>query len=93
MRVSLISPYKLETFIKSLKGEIFTVKFVKKDGTERVMNCRRGVSKGVKGTGNPLSIKTSVLRVFDMKKGAFRTINLKTVEWIKAGGVQFLVVS
>ena len=38
--------------ITSLKnGTIYSVKFVKKDGTERLMNSIKGTSKGVKGVG------------------------------------------
>ena len=38
--------------ITSLKnGTIYSVKFIKKDGTERLMNSIKGTSKGVKGVG------------------------------------------
>ena len=32
-------------------GKIFTACFTKKDGSERVMNCRTGVKKYVTGRG------------------------------------------
>ena len=36
----------MDDFLGSNGGKIFTVTFLKKDGTERVMNCRMGVWKG-----------------------------------------------
>ena len=43
---------KLKQFIKeSENGKIFSATFTKKDGTERRMNARRGVSKGITGQG------------------------------------------
>ena len=68
-------------------GRIFSATFVKKDGTIRVMNCRRGVSKGVTGEGlkfNPSD--KQLLGVFDMHKDQHRFINLQTLSQIKAGG-------
>ena len=68
-------------------GRIFSATFIKKDGTLRVMNCRRGVSKGVTGVGlafNPS--EKQLLGVFDMHKDQHRFINLQTLQQIQAGG-------
>ena len=68
-------------------GKIFSATFVKKDGTLRTMNCRRGVSKGVSGKGmsfDPLS--KGLLTVFDMQKKSFRMINLNTLIEAKVNG-------
>jgi len=68
-------------------GRIFSATFVKKDGTIRVMNCRRGVSKGVTGEGlkfNPAD--KQLLGVFDMHKDQHRFINLQTLQRIQSGG-------
>ena len=65
--------------ILSTKGKIFTCKFIKKDGTIRVMNCRLGVRKGVKGVGRKFNPEDyGLIGVYDMHKG-FRMINTKTV--------------
>ena len=66
-------------------GKIFTACFTKKDGSERVINCRTGVSKYVKGTGT-LKTKKHLRKVYDLKKKGYRTINLNTLKWIKAEG-------
>ena len=71
--------------IELLGDKIFTVSFTKKDGSIRLMNARRGVTKGVKGVG--LSYTPSekgLVVVFDMQKQAFRMINANTIHEIKA---------
>ncbi len=68
--------------ILASKGGIMNVGFTKADGSFRQMLCRNRVKKGVKGTGAPLKVDT-VMRVFDMKKQAWRTIPLERVEFIR----------
>ena len=65
-------------------GRIFTVCFIKKDGSERVMNCRRKVFKYVTGRGKEIKLKKNLKRVYDLKKKGYRTINLKTLKWVRA---------
>ena len=66
--------------IKKTNGLIFSVTFVKKDGTIRKMTARLGVKKDLKGVGlkfNPS--ERSLVVVFDMHKRAYRMINLQTI--------------
>ncbi len=66
--------------IQKAENTIFSVEFIKKDGTVRTMVARLHVKKGVKGTGmayNP--IEKGLLPVWDMQKNGFRMINLKTI--------------
>ena len=66
--------------IKKTNGRIFSVTFVKKDGTIRKMTARLGVKKDLKGVGlkfNPS--ERSLVVVFDMHKRAYRMINLQTI--------------
>ena len=71
-------------------GRIFTACFTKKDGSERVMNCRTQVSKNVTGKGMSYDPKNlGYLVVFDMKRNDFRMINLNTLKWVKADGLVF----
>jgi hypothetical protein len=76
---------EIKEVINLLGNKIFTVSFIKKDGTIRIMNARRGVKKGVKGVGmsyNPT--EKDLIVVFDMQKESFRMINAKTILEIKA---------
>lgn len=72
--------------IENLNGQFFTVEFVKKDGTLRKMNCRTGVKKYLSNNGKTIKITrpidNGILRVFDVKKDAYRSINLDTVKKI-----------
>lgn len=68
-------------------GRIFYVTFIKKDGTERRMLCRRQVKKGIKGIGMAYKPEDyDLVTVFDMEKQAYRTINLNTITKICAQG-------
>jgi len=89
--IATINRIRLEGFIRSLKGQFFTVEFTKKNGDTRVMNARTGVKIGVTGKGSPNGLFTSAIKVFDVKANGFRQINLDTVRFIKTGGVKFLV--
>jgi len=72
-------------------NKVFTAKFIKKDGSERVMNCRRGVTKGVKGVGMSYDpYLKNLLPVFDMQKQAFRMINISTLKELKANKQQII---
>jgi hypothetical protein len=83
---------KLAQLFSDLDGTFATVKFRKQDGSERSMNLRFGVRKGVKGTGNAPSYNTYGVRAYDVKIGAFRTVNLRTVSEVKARGVRYIVM-
>ena len=71
--------------IELLGDKIFTVSFTKKDGSLRLMNARRGVTKGVKGVGMSYTpSEKGLVVVVDMQKQAFRMINANTIHEIKA---------
>jgi hypothetical protein len=61
------------------KGEIFTVTFVKKDGTTRTMNARLGVKRYLRGGDLPYNpLERGLLPVYDLQKNDYRIINLNT---------------
>ena len=83
--------------VKSTKGKIFSVEFVKKDGSIRQMRCRMGVKKGVKGTRPEATSKRKetlkkniMIGVYDISKETnnFRTLNCKTIRKFKCGEVE-----
>lgn len=70
------------------KGNIFSVQFLKKDGTLRDMVCRLGVKKHLKGGTLKFDAKSKgLLPVFDMQKQAYRMINTNTLVKAKINGV------
>lgn len=75
---------KLQNEIDNTKGQFFSAKFIKRDGSTRVMLCRNGVRKGLKGGTlkyNPRERGNAV--VWDVNKSAYRTIPLARVTKLK----------
>ena len=71
-------------------GKVFSANFIKKDGTERTMNCRTGVVKHVKGKGRNFDpITANLIPVFDMNKNGYRFISFDRLNWIKIEGEKF----
>jgi len=77
----------IQDSIKNSKGKIFTVTFIKKDGTQRVMNARLGVKAYLKGGELPYDpAKFNYLPVFDLRLKKYRILNLNTIQSLKVGG-------
>ena len=72
-----------------LGGTFFRATFVKKDGSVRNMLARTGVKSHLKG-GSYLhghsSKHPNLVPVYDVQKGAYRSINLDTLLELKAHG-------
>jgi hypothetical protein len=68
--------------ILNSKGKIFTVTFTKKDGSTRVMNCRLGVTKHLKGGESTLN-PNEYITVYDMQNKGYRAINRQTIIDVK----------
>ena len=87
-----ISRDELVQKIKDTKGAYFTVTFIKKDGTERTMNARFGVTKYLKGGSLPYDpISKGLLSLFYQKRGEYRMINTATLLSAKVGGEEYKV--
>jgi len=68
--------------ILNSKGKIFTVTFIKKDGSVRELNGRLGVVKHLKGGTSTLDAN-KYITVFDMQAKAYRAINKFTIQSVK----------
>ena len=80
----------VQQLIELAQNKIFSVQFVKKDGTIRDMVCRLGVKKHLKGGELKFDAKgRGLLPVFDMQKEAYRMINTKTLIKAKIGGIEY----
>ena len=87
--------------IKSLKGgTIYSVKFIKKDGSERLLNSIKGTSKGVSGEGLKFDPNTKqLLPVFDLQlrrtgieeKKCWRMVSLDTIKEFTSNHTTYLV--
>jgi hypothetical protein len=95
MAILKVCPEKQLELYKDQQGKIITVEFVKKDGTVRHLNGRFGVHKYLQTRGGhnwTHDYDRHYLTIFDMKKMAYRVINLKTVLNVKARGNQYLII-
>ena len=72
--------------IHRLNGRFFTVEFIKKDGSTRVMNCRTGVKKYLSDNGKKIKFTgpmgNGILRVYDLQAKGYRSINIDTIKKI-----------
>lgn len=78
----------LDSIIESSNGKIVSVTFTKADGTLRVMTCRLGVTKHLKGGESTLD-GAKYLTVFDMAKKGYRAINRETIQSVRLSGEEF----
>ena len=68
--------------ILNSNGKIFSVEFIKKDGTRRLMNCRLGVTKHLKGGTSTLD-PNQFITVYDLQSQGYRAINVDTILNVK----------
>ena len=68
--------------ILNSKGKFFTVEFIKKDGSVRVINGRLGVKKYLKGGESKLDA-SKYITIFDMMLKQYRAINRSTILSVK----------
>lgn len=64
------------------KGKFITVTFKKKDGSLRVMNCRLGVTKYLKGGSSTLDPE-KFITVYDLQSKGYRAISKESILAIK----------
>jgi hypothetical protein len=71
------------------------VEFIKRtNNTHRVMVCRTGVKKDLKGVGHSFDPeKKNLLCVWDMKKEAYRMVSIDSIVRIKVDGRAYTAVS
>jgi hypothetical protein len=78
----------LAKVIETSEGRFFTVEFVKKDGSTRILNGRLGVEKYLKGGECTLDREKFVI-VYDVQAKGYRAINRETIISVKFEGVKF----
>ena len=78
----------LSKVIECSEGRFFTVEFVKKDGSTRILNGRLGVEKYLKG-GDCTIDRTKFVIVYDVQSKGYRAVNRETILSVKIDGVKF----
>jgi len=94
MRKISISKEEVEMILCMIpKSAIFSVHFEKKDGSERKMNCRRGVYKHLvqNPSKNKAASPDNIVTVFEMSKKQYRSFDVNRVKEIRAARKIFVV--
>lgn len=79
----------VDDVLAGVGGKLFTVVFEKADKTLRTMNCRRGVTKHLKGGVSTIADKPDLVSVYDMKTGGYRCFNKTKVKSITVDGLTY----
>lgn len=83
---------QIQELKKMVGGKIFSVEFIKKDGTLRKMVCRLGVKKHLRGGSLGYDAEAlNYLTVFDLQSEEYRTINVNTLKSITFEGVTYQI--
>ena len=81
-----ISKEEAKRLIKETNGKFFTVTFIKKDGSVRVMNARLGVEVYLRGGQLAYDAESKgLITVYDMKSKGYRMVNVNTIKYLKIG--------
>lgn len=84
--MKLLKRFEILEKINLLNGQFFTVEFIKKDGSTRLMNCRTGVKKYLSDNGKKIKLtppsENGILRVYDIHAKGYRSINIDTIKKI-----------
>lgn len=100
--MTTISAQEAKQKIQELEnGTIYSVTFIKKDGSVRLMNSIKGTRRGVTGEGLKFDPKEkNLMPVYDLQAAkkdpenpnkAWRMINLSTIMEVAFGGTKFQV--
>jgi len=83
----------INAMIDSAGSTIFNVEFIKKDGSIRKMQARTGVQKGLTGAGSSYgqAAKDTYVTLYDMQKGAYRSVNRDTIQKLSIRGKTYKV--
>ena len=82
--------------IKSDGGRFFGVKFTKKDGTPRTMNCKRVMKAAIKGSydkskGKSKPSNDHVIPVYSNNDRGYRSFDIDRLISLKMGGEEYIV--
>lgn len=79
----------LKKAIKKTNSTLFTVRFIKADGTERTMYCKTGVKRFLSKKHNKKVVKSNdnLVRVFDAESKGYKSFKLDSVLEFKCKNV------
>lgn len=96
--IKTITQHKAKELINNSKGRIFSATFTKLDFTRRLINARLGVKYERKTERKEpynqfkKGLLCDYLKVYDMNKKDFRTINLKTLDSLSINKTKYIIL-
>ena len=92
-RYETLARVHVEKVINNTSGKFFTAVFEKKDGSTRAMTARLGVTSYLQGGENKVAKPSNSYKtVYDVQAKGYRTLNLGTLQELRANGVTYKVV-
>jgi len=89
----IINRLKVGSLLSDCDGKFISITFIKKDGSVRRLTGRFGVRSHLRGGVNKVvNDANSYLTIFDTHKMAYRTVNLDTIQTVRAKGVEYWVL-
>ena len=79
---------KLTDLIEQSNGKFISVTFIKKDGSERVLVGRLGVTSRLKGGKSTLD-PNQYITIFDVQNDGYRAINRDTIRSLRIDGKEY----
>lgn len=92
--IKMISKKEAKHLLTKMQNDnrMFSLEFIKKDGTKRVMLARFNVKKGLTGKGAKYNAeKHNLMTVYDMNKNAYRSVPLDRLIWLRTKGKRYYV--
>lgn len=85
------SSKSLASLIEQSNGKMLTVTFLKKDGSERTLNGRLGVTKYIKGSS--LNKKSNdYITIYDVQNKGYRSVNRSSILAVRCAGIEAVAV-
>jgi len=81
--LNLDTEHKIDLLHNVCKSKIFTCAFTKKNGEQRVINCRLGVTKHLKQGNYIRKNQEQYLVAYDLKVNAYRNISVDSIQWLR----------
>ena len=81
---------QLRSTIASTHSRMFVVRFIKQDGTTRVMYAKTGVKRHLSKNPNKRKVSITnpnIVRVYDCESKSYKSFKLETVSEFKCGKV------
>jgi phage/plasmid primase-like uncharacterized protein len=82
----------LADVLEQTNGQFCSVTFIKKDGTERVLTGRMGVTKHLRG-GTKTVPEDKYVTIYDTVNEGYRSVNRDTIKALRANGVEYKLVA